>query len=142
MEKFNKYKKEQVEEHFDSVALNYDGVYLRAGYPDPKKCSDYVADFVKSRALGQNVEICDFACGTGLVGEYLKEEGFNKVFGIDVSSKMLEIAESKKVYRATKKIELGQTEFLNTFPPLWRNRFDFVTCAGLINNNYMDEKIF
>ena len=36
MEKFNKFDKDKVEQHYDSVAANYDGIYLRAGYPDPE----------------------------------------------------------------------------------------------------------
>ena len=35
MEKFAKYDKDEVEAHFDEVAENYEGAYLRAGYPDP-----------------------------------------------------------------------------------------------------------
>jgi hypothetical protein len=37
MEKHNKFAKNEVESHFDDVALNYESCYLNAGYPDPKK---------------------------------------------------------------------------------------------------------
>lgn len=62
--------------------------------------------------------------------------------GIDVSSKMLEQAEAKGVYNDLHKVELGQEDFYGTFPPLLRNKFSIVTCAGLIYNNHMDEKLF
>jgi len=28
------------------------------------------------------------------------------------------------------------------FPQKWKNKFDVVTCSGLINNNYMDYRLF
>lgn len=36
-EKHNKFDQSLVEDHYDSVAINYEQAYLRAGYPDPKK---------------------------------------------------------------------------------------------------------
>ena len=37
MEAYNKFDKDKLEEHYDKVALNYEQLYLRCGYPDPKK---------------------------------------------------------------------------------------------------------
>lgn len=55
---------------------------------------------------------------------------------------MLEIASAKGVYTNLEQLELGQEDFYGTFPALMKNKFDFVTCAGFINNNHMDQKIF
>ena len=142
MEKFTKYDRAQVEAHFDGLADNYEGAYVRAGYPDPQQCADYVSKFAKNLGLSKDAPIVDFACGTGLVGQRLNEAGFTNVTGLDVSSKMLEIAEAKGVYTSLEKAELGQEDFYGTFPTLLKNSFSFVTCAGLMNNNHMDEKIF
>ena len=69
MEKFNKFDKEKVAQHYDNVATNYDGIYLRAGYPDPEKCADFVAAYTKQGGLSKGgVEVLDLGCGTGLVG--------------------------------------------------------------------------
>lgn len=38
----NKYKKEQCKEHFDHIASNYEGMYLRMGYPDPQMVAKYI----------------------------------------------------------------------------------------------------
>ncbi len=46
-------------------------------------------------------KIIDFGCGTGLLGEYLKQGGFQECYGIDGSSDMLKIAISKNVYLKT-----------------------------------------
>ena len=44
MEKFNKFDKTILSKQYDEVASNYDGIYLRAGYPDPKKVQEVVED--------------------------------------------------------------------------------------------------
>ena len=46
-EQFTKYDKDRAEEHFDSLAQHYEGAYLRAGYPDPQKCAEYVDQLAK-----------------------------------------------------------------------------------------------
>ena len=98
MEKFTKYDKSKVEEHFDALASTYETVYNLVGYPDPQQCADYVTEFASDLGLGDNCDIVDFACGTGLVGEHLKSAGFKKIFGLDVSENMLEIAKAKNIY--------------------------------------------
>lgn len=55
---------------------------------------------------------------------------------------MLNQAKEKQAYVDLKKVNLGQEDFYNTFPPLLRGQFDVVTCTGLISGNAMDEKIF
>ena len=81
MDKFSKYDQNKLEAHFDEVALNYDRVYLRVGYPDPIKVVDYIDKYAKSKMS----RIIDFGCGTGLIGKYLKEKGFDDVTGLDAS---------------------------------------------------------
>jgi hypothetical protein len=41
-ERFNKFEKSKASEHYDNAANNYEGVYLRAGYPDPWKVAEFV----------------------------------------------------------------------------------------------------
>lgn len=41
----NKYKKALAQVHFDYLASNYEGMYLRAGYPDPKFVANYCTRF-------------------------------------------------------------------------------------------------
>lgn len=44
MEKLNKFEPEDLEQHYDTAAANYEGIYMRAGYPDPSKVSEMVAE--------------------------------------------------------------------------------------------------
>ena len=55
---------------------------------------------------------------------------------------MLDLADEKDVYRSLEQCELGQNNHIETFPIAFKGKFDFVTAAGLINNNHLDEKIF
>lgn len=84
----------------------------------------------------------DFGCGTGMVGEKLAEAGYKNVYGLDISEKMVEIADGKDVYRAVDVLDLGQKDFQSTLPNFYKNRFEFITCTGLITNHHMDENIF
>ena len=52
---------------------------------------------------------------------------------------MLEEAANKCCYKELDEHELGNPEDL---PEKYKNTFDFVTCAGLINNNHMDYLLF
>jgi len=52
---------------------------------------------------------------------------------------MLEEASFKGVYSELDEYALGNPE---DFPEKFKNKHDFVTCAGLINNNYMDYLLF
>lgn len=121
------------------MAPNYEGALKRAGYPDPQKCADYVDKLAKHFGMTKNAKILDFACGTGLVGQCLKQHGFSNIIGLDVSQNMLDIAKQKKAYVALEKVQLGQTDFYGTFPPLLRGKADIVTCRSLIKGNPMDE---
>ena len=84
----------------------------------------------------------DFGCGTGLVGKYLHEDGFYNIVGLDASCGMLQEADQKGVYSQLEHMRLCSDDFMDTIPYSLRNRFDYLTMAGLLNNNYLDERIF
>ena len=52
---------------------------------------------------------------------------------------MLEEAAEKGVYSELHEYTLGAPEDM---PQHFKNRFDFVTCAGFVNNNHMDYLLF
>ena len=80
--------------------MNYEGVYLTAGYPDPSKVAEYALKVAMRNNLNlSEVKICDFGCGTGLVGKYLYEDGFREIDGIDASQGMIDEALDKGIYK-------------------------------------------
>ena len=71
----------------------------------------YISPFVAATELAQrlqrrDLEIIDFGCGTGLVGEALRLQGFVSIDGVDISTGMLEQARAKQVYRNLQCIDL------------------------------------
>jgi SAM-dependent methyltransferase len=55
---------------------------------------------------------------------------------------MLEQAQIKGVYQKLVHLKLNQEDHVNSMPIDQRSKYDFVTAAGLINNNFMDLKLF
>ena len=139
VEKCNGYAKGDAAKHFDHVATNIEAAYLRLGYPDPKKVAEMINKHAKARGLPKDCKILDLGCGTGLIGQYLKEFGFTNVTGIDVSPVMLSHAKEKQAYAELVEYDLLD---LDNFPGKLRNACDVVCCSGLVNNNHMDYKLF
>jgi SAM-dependent methyltransferase len=81
---------------YDDWSQDYDDHLLTEyGYISPGVAAGEMAQCLHQRDLG----IIDFGCGTGLVGEALREQGFTNVDGADISNGMLERARAKQVYR-------------------------------------------
>ena len=78
-------------------------------------------------------------CGTGLVGQYLKERGFVKIVGVDASRGMLDKAQIKGSYTELKELFLGKPD---TFPQELRNRFDVITASGILAEGHLDNNVF
>jgi len=81
---------------YDDWSPDYDAHLLSEfGYISPRVAAGELAQNRQQR----DVEIIDFGCGTGLVGQALREQGFVNVDGADISTGMLEQARAKQVYR-------------------------------------------
>jgi len=83
------------------------------GYISPEIAARALAEVLAARA----VPVLDYGCGTGLVGEALRAQGFSTVDGIDLSTGMLHQARAKGVYRnlicadLTAKLALADASF-------------------------------
>ena len=80
-----------------------------------------------SKVKDKEVKIIDIGCGTGLVGEHLKAEGFNNFDGLDISDEMLQIASQ----RGYQKLYSGS---LNKKLPINDNAYDCVMCVGVFTH--------
>lgn len=136
----NKYDAHLTKAHFDFIASNYEGMYEKMGYPDPKYVAKHIHKQVKKN--GQNpkdVKVLDLGCGSGLIGKHLAAYGIEQIVGLDISPNMLEEASKKGVYSELHEHTLNCPE---DFPNQFKAKFDYVACSGLINNNYMDYLLF
>jgi 2-polyprenyl-3-methyl-5-hydroxy-6-metoxy-1,4-benzoquinol methylase len=97
MEKHAGFKQDGIIEHYDDLCVNYEAIYLRAGFHDPKKCAELTKECFN--LIGKDmaeVDVLDMGCGTGLVGKYLHDYGFRSIVGLDASGGMLKECEESK----------------------------------------------
>ncbi|MEJ1958719.1 MAG: methyltransferase domain-containing protein [Nitrosomonadales bacterium] len=81
------------------------------------------------------LDILDAGCGTGLVGERVRDLA-GKLDGIDMSSPMLEKAIAKNIYDQTYAVDL--VSFMNSHP----NSYDAITCAATLNSLWRPDSRF
>ena len=132
------FSQDHIVEHYDDVAKKYDAIYLNAGYHDHEKGAELAYELFGSDKA-KEAEVFDMGCGTGLVGYALKEKGFTKIAGVDVSQGMLDVAAQKNAYNHLKVLFLGKPE---TFPQEYRNRFDIITASGILAEGHLGKEVF
>uniref|UniRef100_A0A7S3MUJ7 Methyltransferase domain-containing protein n=1 Tax=Strombidium inclinatum TaxID=197538 RepID=A0A7S3MUJ7_9SPIT len=142
MEKHGNFSQDTIKEHYDDLCNNYEDIYLRAGFHDPKKCAELTNElFEMASKPKEEIEVLDMGCGTGLVGKYLHEMGFKKIVGLDASKGMLDECEKSKPGVHTELVELflGKPE---SYPERLHNKFDFITASGILADNHLDTSVF
>jgi len=78
-----------------------------------------------SKVFGDTgASVLDVACGTGLVGEELKNLGYTNVDGTDFSQEMLKVSDDRKVYQ-----RLFQHDF--TASAVEQGIYDALICVGM-----------
>ncbi len=84
-------------------AATYDGdVFTKLGFTGSVRIADLLAAHVGDR----DQPVLDIGCGTGAVGERLRQHGFNAIDGLDISPEMLAAAADKRCYRHLDVIDL------------------------------------
>ena len=89
--------------YYKDFSQNYDETFVKQlSYTYPRR----VAEELLAHFDGDGI-ICDIGCGTGLVGEELKNLNANIVIdGLDISSEMIAVAKTKNVYRNFYELDL------------------------------------
>lgn len=80
-------RKNDVIEFFDRCASTWDA--------DMIKSDEIIGKILDNAEIGENMDILDVACGTGVMFPYYLERNVASVTGIDISPEMAKIAESK-----------------------------------------------
>ncbi len=84
--------KNKVKMVFNNYAKYYNLLYKDKNY---KKEIDFIVSLIKQHTKNKNLRILDIGCGTGIHANFLAEQGY-QVTGIDLSEKMIKIAQENK----------------------------------------------
>jgi ubiquinone/menaquinone biosynthesis C-methylase UbiE len=90
-----------------------------------------------SEDVGAGDTVLEVACGTGLVALKVAERG-DKVYGIDISSPMIEEAKKKAQELGTKNVEFSVEDAYAL--PFDNNMFDIVICNNALHNMMYPQK--
>ena len=82
--------RKQVQSQFDRAAVTYDNVASL----QRQMGSDLLQQIMK-HGIAKDGHLIDLGCGTGELLQQLELAGFSKLFGLDLSSQMISVAEQK-----------------------------------------------
>ncbi|MEM7018717.1 MAG: class I SAM-dependent methyltransferase [Pseudomonadota bacterium] len=118
---------------YDEWADHYDHDLLNEmGYPAPASAVQLLLSHLQDHAA----RILDAGCGTGLVGELLKQQGCQQIDGLDYSEAMLAKASSKNIYQA-----LFQEDLMGTLT-LAADKYDALISVGTFSCGHVKSKAF
>ena len=93
--KFEGDSKEYIEKVFDNYANNFEKELVKdLKYNAPQLVYELLKPMIN---FDKKLDILDLGCGTGLSGQVFSNS-INSLVGVDLSAKMLEVAEKRKIY--------------------------------------------
>ena len=123
-------KKEQVEQMFDNISGNYDGLNRVISFGIDVKWRKKVIELVKATAPQA---VLDIATGTGDLAISMAETDASRIVGLDISEGMLNVGRKKINEKGlTERIEMIQAN--SEALPFENNSFDAITVAFGIRN--------
>lgn len=117
---------------YNSWASSYEVDTQKHGYKGHVLCVEAFNKAMQSKDVfphaNKDIKILDAGAGTGIIGEMLVKQGYTNIDGLDISQKMLEIAEKKKVYKRIICAPLSDIRI----EQIQTAEYDVVLCAGTI----------
>ncbi len=113
-----------VERDYDKFAETgtYDETFDEWGYVGPETAAAIARNYVPLAS-----SILDAACGSGLTGVALRRLGYTRITGIDISSRLLALAERTGAYERVERVDM------QVFPlPFADDEFDAVDFIGAL----------
>lgn len=129
---YNSQNNQELAQRYNQWAKNYErDLTENFGRLNREPIVDLTLKYVPKNAL-----ILDAGAGTGTMGQWLHEEGYHNLVGIDLSEGMLAEAEKKKVYTELRQMILGESLDLPTA------MFDAVTACGVFTYGHAPSRSF
>lgn len=127
-------KEEDVRKHYDDWADTYDVELGEADYIAPKETINVLVEYLNSkRALDYDLKIVDGGCGTGLVGQCLKQAGFGNIDGFDLSAGMVEKAKEIEIYNQLE----GAVGFAEAADIFGNDIYDIAVTCGVFTHGHV-----
>ena len=123
-------KKKQVEQMFDNISSNYDGLNRVISFGIDVKWRKKVVDFVTKTNPDK---VLDIATGTGDLAISIAQAGAKNVVGLDLSEGMLSVGR-KKIKEANLEEEIKMIQGDSEALPFSDNSFDAITVAFGVRN--------
>lgn len=120
---------------YNEWAQSYNEDIGKHDYIAPDLASKHVATRLGSRDIA-SVRILDAGCGTGLVGQHLAKLGAREVHGIDLSPKMLQIADGTGAYQT---LNIGDMSQQLDIP---EHSYDVIVCVGTLTAGHVGPEAF
>lgn len=112
---------------YDAWATTYDNDSMNVfGYKAPDAAVELLVKFISKDS---NARILDLGAGTGLVGERLFNRGFRNLVAVDLSTTMLDVAQSKNCYKELLVLDANSLLFTD-------NYFDAAISVGTFTPNH------
>lgn len=113
-----------VQRDYDTFAEtgNYDQTFDAWGYVGPQTAAAILRNYVPPDS-----RVLDAACGSGLTGSAMRALGFARIDGIDISPRLLEIAEQTGAYDRLNRVDMQQFPF-----PIAEGTYDAVMFIGAL----------
>ena len=115
-------------------ANSYDNYVKSLNYVGPTNLIRFLKYYISSKSLNNKINILDFGCGTGILGEEICSS-LNKpknllIHGIDISEKMILKAQGKKIYDSLKIIDI-HNEIIT-------DKYDFIVSSGVFLEGHVE----
>jgi len=113
-----------VQRSYDTLASGgaYDEALQEWGYVGPQTAAALALNYVPTSS-----RILDAACGSGLTGTALRQLGYTRIEGIDISEQSLRLAEATGAYARTAQVDMQGSPL-----PYGDDTFDAVTFIGAL----------
>jgi len=107
---------------YEDWAQHYDDDITGYGYVAPAIATECFITLLPDKSS----LVYDAGCGTGLIGQRLKQAGYNRLHGADFSAEMLEIAKKGLIYES-----LRLADYSKQLPELADNSYDGIISVGV-----------
>ena len=114
---------------YNKWAESYDNYVISKKYTGPNELVTVLCNIIPYRDLENNkINILDFGCGTGLVGEEIRKRMMIVCLdGIDISEKMIIKCSNKNCYNKIFNIDISK----NKLKTEYINKYNFIVSSGV-----------